>query len=204
MAITTFIYSLNCPLTNTPKYIGKANDLKERYKGHLKESMLNRGATIKNNWLKSLKNKGLKPVIEKIDEVPINEWQFWERHYISLYKSWGFKLKNATDGGEQVTMTEEIKQKMRLAKLGTISNAKGTRHSEQAKEKNRLAHIGKNTGAEHKRSRAIIQIDIKTGKELREFVNITEAGRFVGKRTSINNVLCGWSKTACGFKWKYK
>ena len=32
-----------------------------------------------------------------IDEV--NDWKFWEGHYISLFKSWGFKLGNKNNGG---------------------------------------------------------------------------------------------------------
>lgn len=45
-------------------------------------------------------NDGIKPEIILIDRVPHSEWQFWEKHYISLYRSWGFKLTNLTDGGD--------------------------------------------------------------------------------------------------------
>jgi hypothetical protein len=38
-----------------------------------------------------------------IDEVEDNEWKFWEKHYISLFKSWGFKLKNKNNGGGGLT-----------------------------------------------------------------------------------------------------
>lgn len=37
-----------------------------------------------------------------------------------------------------------------------------------------------------------------------EYKSIAEASRVTGiGRTSINNVLCGWSKTAGGYKWAY-
>jgi hypothetical protein len=38
--------------------------------------------------------------LEILDEIPFSEWEFWEMHYISLYKSWGFNLVNGTKGGE--------------------------------------------------------------------------------------------------------
>lgn len=88
----TFIYALIDPRNQQIKYIGKANNPKLRFNGHLRECL--KTETLKNNWIKSLLNKGLKPIVEIIDEVLESEWQFWERHYISLYKSWGFKLKN--------------------------------------------------------------------------------------------------------------
>jgi group I intron endonuclease len=90
-----YIYSLNCPITNNPKYIGKSVNIKDRLYKHLKEDKGN----LKCMWIKSLKNKGLKPTIEQIDAVPESEWQFWEQYYISLFKSWGFELKNGDLGG---------------------------------------------------------------------------------------------------------
>ena len=61
----------------------------------------------------------MKPIMEIIDEVPQEQINFWERHYISLYKSWGFELKNGTQGGEgSYKPTLETRIKMRNAKLG--------------------------------------------------------------------------------------
>ena len=54
----------------------------------------------KGNWIKSLLNQNLKPILEVIDEVSESDWIFWEQYYISLYKSWGFTLLNLTIGGE--------------------------------------------------------------------------------------------------------
>jgi hypothetical protein len=34
-------------------------------------------------------NKNKKPIIEVIDEVNINEWEFWEMYWICQFKSWG-------------------------------------------------------------------------------------------------------------------
>ena len=35
---TTFIYGLICPKTNTIKYIGKADDIKRRFRQHIYQS----------------------------------------------------------------------------------------------------------------------------------------------------------------------
>jgi hypothetical protein len=52
--------------------------------------------------------------LEIIDEIPSIEWKFWEKHYISLFKSWGFTLLNKNNGGGGPTLyVEEFKQKMR-------------------------------------------------------------------------------------------
>lgn len=105
------IYLLVDPRTNIPKYIGKTNNITTRMYGHFSEKTL----TKKNNWLKSLKTKGLKPIVEIIDEVREEEWQFWEQHYISLYKSWGFNLLNGDQGGLGAgRLSKETKRKISL------------------------------------------------------------------------------------------
>ena len=59
--------------------------------------------THKRNWIDSLKKKGLKPIIEIIDEVPIDEWQFWEHWWYLKLVSWGFNMVIHTSGGDGLT-----------------------------------------------------------------------------------------------------
>src|ERR1035437_1197902 len=91
-----FIYELTDPITNQPRYVGKTNNLSYRLYSHTHK----KENTHKGNWIQSLKNKGKQPIIQVIDEVDEEEWKFWERRYISLYKSWGFCLTNGTIGGD--------------------------------------------------------------------------------------------------------
>ena len=52
-----------------------------------------------------------------IDDVPTSEWLFWEKWYISLFKSWGFKLENKNNGGGGTSYhNEETKLKMQKPK----------------------------------------------------------------------------------------
>ncbi len=91
-----YIYILLDPRTNEIRYLGKTNDTKERLYGHLYE----KGKLgHKYKWIQQLKKNGLKPIIEILDTVPKEEEEFWEKHYISLLKSWGIRLTNFTDGG---------------------------------------------------------------------------------------------------------
>jgi len=95
------IYSLTCPISNEVKYVGATRErigLQKRLTHHICDrfSSINR----KNNWIKKLFKLGKRPKIELVDIIPFSEWLFWEMHYISLFKSWGFNLYNIAPGGE--------------------------------------------------------------------------------------------------------
>lgn len=143
-----YIYSLNCPITGLVKYIGKTNNLKQRYWDHLKEKKNN----LKCAWIKSLKNKGLKPTIEEIDYIPESEWQFWEQYYVSLFKSWGFELKNGNDGGlGSGKMPQDVKDKISKAHIErlkdrTKSSMYGKKHTPETLEKMRNNSYWKGKG----------------------------------------------------------
>lgn len=108
----TFIYSLVDPRSNQIRYIGKSNNPKKRLSAHLSEKR----RTHKSHWIQSLKKVGLKPILNIVDEVLLKEWEFWEMHYISLYKSWGFDLTNQRAGGggleSHSTETKELLSSM--------------------------------------------------------------------------------------------
>lgn len=108
---TTFIYTLSNPITNEVRYVGKANDLTQRYKNHLKFKVWRKNH--KNDWIMSLIKMGIKPKMEVIDIVSIDEWMFWEQYWISQFRSWGFNLVNGTFGGEgSVMVTAESRKRM--------------------------------------------------------------------------------------------
>jgi|ERR1700748_1097333 len=100
MERSIIIYTLSDPITNEIKYIGKTTySLSKRLAGHIYDST--RRFKNKNyKWIQSLAKKGLKPVIEILEEISSIDWEFWECYYISLFKSWGFELTNTSAGGE--------------------------------------------------------------------------------------------------------
>lgn len=89
-----YIYSLNCAKTDTPVYIGQTCNLKKRYNEHCYRFY----NTSKCIWVKENKANGLKPTISILDEVDASEADFWESHYIFLFRSFGFKLFNIDYG----------------------------------------------------------------------------------------------------------
>jgi len=117
---------------NYVHYVGKTKDSKSRTLAH-KKTFIN-------------------STFEIIDEVPVEEWKFWERHYISLYRSWGFQLDNKKlyAGNGCDTVSDETRKKMSNARIGNpkaykaFGNTymlgkpgpmKGKTHSSESKEK---------------------------------------------------------------------
>jgi hypothetical protein len=96
----TYIYSLNCPLDGTVKYIGKANSPKDRFRKHKNLADKNTGDNIlKNKWIKQLLDQNLLPILNIIEEVDISEWKTKEKFYIKLYKDNGAEIFNICGGG---------------------------------------------------------------------------------------------------------
>ncbi len=94
----TYIYVLKCPITFAIRYVGKSNNPKRRYYSHL--NINKTSSSYKRNWIKQLKENNLKPIMEVIAEVSIDNWKEYEKYYINYYKSLGCKLTNLGIGGE--------------------------------------------------------------------------------------------------------
>lgn len=94
------IYTLTDPRTGDVRYVGKTKqNLSDRLQSHLADTR--KGIrSHKVSWLRQLRSVGLIPVIEILDEVPDDEWKFWERFWIQQIRAWGFNLTNTLGGGE--------------------------------------------------------------------------------------------------------
>ena len=128
--MTTNIYTLTDPITNEIRYVGKANNVSKRYYKHCRLTDKN---THKNYWINKLLKKNLKPIVDIIDVVPINEWVFWETYWISQIRAWGFDLTNSTDGGDGCTFGNRTS-----FKKGQKAWNKGLTPDEKTKEKIRV------------------------------------------------------------------
>jgi hypothetical protein len=131
----TIIYYLHRG-DKVPFYVGKTKNLKNRLNTH-----------------KSIFGKNI--YIECIDKV--DDWKYWEKHYITLFKNLGYILENKNKGGggpsEGVVFPKERKQKIGQANKGTIhpiegrlatsQKLKGRKLSPEQVEKIRLAKTGK-------------------------------------------------------------
>lgn len=93
----TYIYTLENPVSNEIRYVGKTNNPERRLHYHWTVGYKSNNKL--GNWLKSLKKIKIKPIMIIIDETNEN-WEILEQYWISQFKTWGFKLVNSTDGGE--------------------------------------------------------------------------------------------------------
>ena len=199
-----YIYSLNCPITKEPKYIGQTiKSLEKRLQWH---QYIYSNSNKREKWILSLRNKGLIPIIEEIDNVENNDLDFWEKHYISLYKSWGFVLKNGTFGGRGVVsdllmknkITEglskpEVRIKLSNSKLGELNPSK------QKKTRDKLKKAWEN--------RIIKQIDQYSLDG--NFIKTWDRQTIAALELNISkDCICKCLKEklshAGGFIWKYK
>lgn len=94
---TTFIYLLRDPENPNKGYVGKSDNPKKRFREHLKDS---RRKSYCTNWIFSLAERGLSPVLEIIDEVPFEHWAQLEVAYIEFFLEQGYELTNGTPGGD--------------------------------------------------------------------------------------------------------
>jgi len=190
-----FIYALSDPRDNQVRYIGKANNPKDRYTNHFNSSRDKN--THKRNWINNIRKNGFRPELIIIDEVPKSEWQYWERFYISLFKTWGFNLVNYTFGGDGATFGNKGSWKK-----GNVPHNKGIPCSERTKQKIRDKLTGTFNISSYK---PIIQYDleynlIKSYKCIKDAVDESN-GYFTAPK--ISNCLTGKRKHHRGFIWKY-
>jgi group I intron endonuclease len=174
-----FIYTLTDPIDGIIKYIGKTKDLENRLFRHLNESSLKDIHTLKNKWIKDLKNQNLSPVIEILDEGNKDTIDDLERYWIAQFKAWGFKLKNMTEGGDGFDWT-------------------GRKHAKKSIQKMKRNHPFR---------KEINQFDIKTNELINSFVSSHEAEEKTGfLRKHI--IGCCKNKKSCftvgGFYFRFK
>jgi hypothetical protein len=145
------IYMLIDPITEECRYIGKAKDAHKRYIRHIWEAKKPGKKKHLYCWIKSLLNKGEKPIQIIIDVV--QDWKYWEAFYIEYYKYLGCNLTNLSVGGQGSLghkHTEEWKKAQGIRATGN-TNRLGHIASEATKKKMSLAKIGKKKSEETKK-----------------------------------------------------
>jgi len=207
------IYSLSDPRNGYVRYIGMTSkELSFRLRKHLSD----KGNWLKRRWIKELNMLGLKPIIEEVDIVPFENWQYWESWYIELFRYYGFDIFNLTDGGEgtfgyrHTKKTKKIIKEKRSKQIFTKeylenlckirmnnSNALGKKHTDDMKSNKSISQRGKFGGI-------IIRED--------ENGNIIEFNGIQDAADSINQIYKNiWyactkrkGKLYKGYYWQYK
>lgn len=180
------IYTLSDPETNTIRYVGKANNLRKRLKGHCRDM----SETHKTHWIRNLQSRGLNPIIEEVENLgqcAVSEWQEAERFWIESFRQMGFPLTNSDAGGGGLSFhTRETRLKIGHGNKGRKPSALCMERANQAKRtpearlRNSLAQLGKKRSPE---VRAILSKAFKGRKISPEAIAKTAASNTGKKRT---------------------
>ena len=142
-----YIYTLLDPITYEVRYVGQTKNYKIRYTTHIRESKLN--SSHKSNWIKKLYKDNKYLLMDIIDICNKEDYPYYEKYYISLYKLLGYNLLNMTDGGEGIsgykyTLNDRLKRSNRMKGIGNTFY--GKKHSQEAISKisikNHYANLG--------------------------------------------------------------
>jgi hypothetical protein len=144
------------------------------------------------------------------------DWRYWEKHYISLFKTLGYILENKNKGGtgRDIWSKESIEKlkshptrakQISLGNMGKIKSHKGRpfseKHKNAIKETRGFLKGRPNTW----QSKQVLQYDLNENF-IQEFKSQQAAQCFVGSPTGggISACCSGRQKTAYGYIWKFK
>lgn len=155
-----------------------------------------------------------------IEEYILTREKFWIEFYRSTKTEFGYNTTLFGTDRTGLSPSADTREKIRKSLLGKkrsnesrerMSQAGlGRKLSEDWKKNIAKGGMGKVKSAETRRkisqanSKAIHQIDLKTGEIIATYSSITEAQKLFGKNgASITKVLAGQRFKAYGFKWEY-
>jgi hypothetical protein len=193
----TGIYKIVSPTGKV--YIGQSINISQRklnYKNFISNKN-NIGPKLYNSLLKHGFENHIFEIIEEcsIEELDKREI-YWGQYYNTLFEGLNCKL-----GEGRGVCSEETKIKMSKAHLGNKKRV-GCIMSEEAKQSIGLKNSKpKPKVFSEKKSKPILQCDLENNF-IKEWSSIIEAQKRYGN--SIINNLRGNTKTAYGYKWKYK
>ena len=187
------IYTLSDPVSKEVRYIGlTTKPLKERFSQHYSRKCNNH----KCNWIKGLRSKGLRPVMQELDIAnSTEELNSLEIYWIEQFKQWGFNLVNLTQGGEGSFGYKHTKESLNKMKEKLALRPKKPPVKRMTKEE-QYALISKNL------SKKVIEYSL-IGNFIKVWNSRTEAATFYEIRTSaIGNALRDESKSCNGSLWR--
>jgi hypothetical protein len=95
-----FIYTLADPAEpDRIRYIGQSADPSRRLRSHVCEARSGR-KSHRASWLCQLLARECLPVLGILEEATADNWVEREQHWIAHFRAAGYRLVNATDGGE--------------------------------------------------------------------------------------------------------
>lgn len=211
----TKIYVLKRPDTKEVRYVGKTiQKLKKRLSGHITKAKYSR-STYVSCWIYNLLINNKRPLIELVEET--ENWIEREKYWITKYNN----LCNHSIGGESGTLgyiptqshRDKIANKLKGRKRPKEVRDKISKShinkklSNSTKEKLRKINLGKKYSIKSriKRGSKIVQQYSLDGILLNEYYSLGNCSEKTGySKGNIGNVCNGITKSAYGYKWKYK
>lgn len=136
---TGTIYFLTDNNSGIPKYVGQTLNLRNRRNKHIFTSKT--GSNLKDQWVDSVLKQGNLLEAVELEKVPVNEMDFWEQHYISLFRSWGFDLLNQTSGGvKDKRLSPELRSRISESLKGKIQSAETLRKRSETSKATWASH----------------------------------------------------------------
>jgi hypothetical protein len=202
------IYTLNDPLTNEVKYVGRTTQkLSDRLRKHINIIYEEKGDTKRKNWILELSINNLIPTINLIDIAYSKEdANLLEIKHISFYKEKGFVLLNMTIGGSGSYGYKHSEETLNKLKGKTFSNDVKNNMSKSQKERweNKTDEEKLDNIISQKNRKTILQFDLQNNL-INEFLSLRQIERELGYfRANIVPCIKGKFQQAYGYIWKYK
>lgn len=221
MKLFTFIYILKDPITLEIKYVGKSDNPNLRLIEHIRKSKYKQ--TYKNNWINSLLNVGLKPLLEIVEEAQISKWGDYEKKWITHYKNIGCKLTNLTDGGDGGNFGDDVNKLISQKLKNRVFSEETLKLMRESAKKRKISYEGRKSLSEKRKGKGnpmfgkkqslkciesklkpVIQYSLDGGL-LKEWKSLKEVSEYLLiNRNTIRMVCNNQRKSAGGYKWKFK
>jgi group I intron endonuclease len=213
-----FIYILQHPTTFEIKYVGKTNNLKQRYYQHTSEKcLINTGSKKLAAWILKLLRSNMKPIMSIIEECE-SDWQPREVYWIQYYKDKGYDLCNLSTGGDGVGHTELSKSKISSSLKGRVRTKEERDKISKSMAGRKRPNSGKAISEAHKKRYESIEERAKQGAKLRKsitqlsingiivarFISMREASRLLKLDTGCISRACKNNKPYKGFYYTYE
>jgi group I intron endonuclease len=200
------IYKITSPSNKI--YIGKSTNIDERKKSYKYPTRRINQHKLNNSINKYGFENHLFEIIEICEETILDEREiYWISFYDSVEK--GLNLMYGGQGGKQ---SQEVKNKKSKSMTGKKPSLETKQKMSQSKKGHPMYNdewkekMKEKTWISGTSSKPILQFDLN-GNFIKEYISITEAKKYLNvniKSSGITNALTGVSKTAYGYKWKYK
>lgn len=190
--MTVYIYGLYDPRDGALRYIGKTIGLKVRFGLHMSETR----NTHKNQWLRQLRELGLKPemrVLETIENSNDLDWQDRERWWIASSREAGLPITNLDSGGRNGMRkspetcariaASNTGKKMAPESVAKMIATKAANMTPELRQKLSLSNLGRRHSQEVRAARSLALTGRVVSEETRRKIGLANRGTVMSEET---------------------